>query len=829
MNIKNKIYTDANQIQRSDGVRDADNLKMKVLTSMIMVAIGFVSVNALAAPVSWVPDADGNWEDGVNWSSDPALPQAVDDVTIDVGTRTRVISINSNQSINSLSSQEDLVINSGTFTLANGGSLNGALTMGVNSRLTVNGGLFGVTGAANIDGANVTADGGSAIGLSTVSSYTTDTGSNNSRTLQALNASTLNLSGITTMAGGGFIRTLFINSRGGSSVNLSSLMTITGGATSFISDGVGSTVDLSMLTDFQDTNGNRKSILQASSGGAIDASSLLTSNGMHVTVSGASSSVNIDNITDLTNGTVRLEMGGNVSLNNLTNGTGSSFVSRGGTTLDITSMTTYDLNGGGNDSRVFEAVGLGSKLDASGLTTAAAGGFIRTWFVNAENGGEVDLSNLNAITSGAAKFVAKDANSLIDLSSLTLFNDDNGNRASVLEAKNGGEVRLSSNAMDNISLSGVDVILHDDGSILNTDRITSFEKATFTTNGVNRSLNVSNADGASFIATNAVLDVNNVIGPVVNQQGTSGNITYRAAGAGARVNLTGITSITNESAVGPTIDIQANSGGTVNLQNVTSIVATPRIINASGPISIVADGAGSHVDLSSLTEFKDLSSRTDSKLTASNGATVQLNQTGTTVLTNINVSTDEISSITGDTVELVSAFTNTSGNPFDDDITTLGGSGTYGFNVINTSGVITPGNAGIGSLIIDGDYTEGAAARIDININDLLSFDSMGITGNAFFAGDLNVILDGGFDLLLGMSFDIIDITGIRSSEFFDLTQGDIVLSDNGFDLFIDYTGGDGNDIVLTTIMPSAVPVPAAVWLFGSGLIGLVGVARRKT
>ena len=26
----------------------------------------------------------------------------------------------------------------------------------------------------------------------------------------------------------------------------------------------------------------------------------------------------------------------------------------------------------------------------------------------------------------------------------------------------------------------------------------------------------------------------------------------------------------------------------------------------------------------------------------------------------------------------------------------------------------------------------------------------------------------------------------------------------------------------------SQVPVPAAVWLFGSGLIGLVGVARRR-
>lgn len=32
-------------------------------------------------------------------------------------------------------------------------------------------------------------------------------------------------------------------------------------------------------------------------------------------------------------------------------------------------------------------------------------------------------------------------------------------------------------------------------------------------------------------------------------------------------------------------------------------------------------------------------------------------------------------------------------------------------------------------------------------------------------------------------------------------------------------------DLLLT---PTAVPVPAAVWLFGSGLLGLVGIARRK-
>lgn len=33
---------------------------------------------------------------------------------------------------------------------------------------------------------------------------------------------------------------------------------------------------------------------------------------------------------------------------------------------------------------------------------------------------------------------------------------------------------------------------------------------------------------------------------------------------------------------------------------------------------------------------------------------------------------------------------------------------------------------------------------------------------------------------------------------------------------------------ITSVIAPAAVPVPAAVWLFGSGLVGLVGVARRK-
>ena len=36
----------------------------------------------------------------------------------------------------------------------------------------------------------------------------------------------------------------------------------------------------------------------------------------------------------------------------------------------------------------------------------------------------------------------------------------------------------------------------------------------------------------------------------------------------------------------------------------------------------------------------------------------------------------------------------------------------------------------------------------------------------------------------------------------------------------------DGYDLAFHVV--STVPVPAAVWLFGSGLLGLIGFARRK-
>ncbi len=40
--------------------------------------------------------------------------------------------------------------------------------------------------------------------------------------------------------------------------------------------------------------------------------------------------------------------------------------------------------------------------------------------------------------------------------------------------------------------------------------------------------------------------------------------------------------------------------------------------------------------------------------------------------------------------------------------------------------------------------------------------------------------------------------------------------------------GGSTADLAIGTYSIAAVPIPAAAWLFGSGLIGLIGIARRK-
>ncbi len=87
-------------------------------------------------------------------------------------------------------------------------------------------------------------------------------------------------------------------------------------------------------------------------------------------------------------------------------------------------------------------------------------------------------------------------------------------------------------------------------------------------------------------------------------------------------------------------------------------------------------------------------------------------------------------------------------------------------------------------------------------------------TGNTlFYRYDPNLILPPNEGLFLSV---LTDTTG------FDLSGAFTIYAQNDFGASVFSTSLKG------VSAPSAVPLPAAIWLFGSGLIGLLGISRRK-
>jgi hypothetical protein len=106
------------------------------------------------------------------------------------------------------------------------------------------------------------------------------------------------------------------------------------------------------------------------------------------------------------------------------------------------------------------------------------------------------------------------------------------------------------------------------------------------------------------------------------------------------------------------------------------------------------------------------------------------------------------------------------------------------------------------------------------------SFDLGSESGT--FAGDFSV----GGGLLTG-TFTGLDVTGNFDGTY-DFESASLTYTSGS--LATGLAGGsivgasfDGGRVIAKIGEVAVVPVPAAVWLFGSGLLGLVGVARRKT
>ena len=763
------------------------------------------------AQVNWITPGSGNWEDGINWSGG-AVPGLADDVTINQGGGNLITIGSAISGVNSLTSAEDLLLlQNQNLTLTTGGVTNGSLTLGINSDLTVNSGLFTANGTTVLDGGNVFGNGGSTLDFSVVTSYITDTGTNDSRTFRGTNGSTLDFSGLTSLTGGGFIRTLNVQADTGSSIDLSNLTNHVGGSVRFEADGAGSVIDLNSLGTLNHTD-SVASRLFALNGGTINATALTTiqgvgANTVHVLVDGATSNLNIGSVTDVINSRVEFRNGGTLNTAAFTNFLGSDAIVNDGGTLNLTGITSYDANGGSNFSRLWQANDA-STLDVSNVTDLMGGTFIRRLDIVANDGSTIDVSGVTNYLGGSTRLISDGTGSSIDFSGVTNFNIDDGQPGGLI-VRDGGT----------IDASGVTTIQSTDaaGAVIQIDGASSVLNAGALTSAINTEVQLTNGGThdfsgiTDFTGSNALVDSGvtlNLTGVTSYDVNGGGNFSreFEANGAGSVLDVSNLVTLTGGSFI-RRLDATAIDGGAIDMSGLTAI--------SSGAVRFAADGIGSNIDLTALQTFQDDNLNIESIVQVSNSGQIDFGP-GTTDLLNVVLSANSGGLINGGTFELTS--TNLMDEQHRSEI--LGDGGTIAADVINSSGILSAD-----SLTIDGDYTQGENAIYQVTLDSITDFQSLSVLGDVSLDGILDVSIDDGFDLSADIEFLILDVGGVQSGSFIGFSQGDIVLSDNGFNLRIDYLGGDGNDVVLST--GAVVPEPGTLGLMLAGLCG-VSLRRRR-
>ena len=148
------------------------------------------------------------------------------------------------------------------------------------------------------------------------------------------------------------------------------------------------------------------------------------------------------------------------------------------------------------------------------------------------------------------------------------------------------------------------------------------------------------------------------------------------------------------------------------------------------------------------------------------------------------------------------------------------GSGAINGSIVNSGGLLSPGHSA-GSITINGDYTQGSAGALLIELAGLGSgqFDYLDVNGTAALDGTLEIAFLNGFHPMIGDTFHVMDYYS-RTGEF-DMIQ---VLGASGYQFLPEYSSSG------LTLLTQAVPEPSAIILLLTGLFGVLAYAwRRRT
>jgi hypothetical protein len=184
---------------------------------------------------------------------------------------------------------------------------------------------------------------------------------------------------------------------------------------------------------------------------------------------------------------------------------------------------------------------------------------------------------------------------------------------------------------------------------------------------------------------------------------------------------------------------------------------------------------------------------------------------------NVNHSTLSASDGITQTTGVTSLDGGTLNNPFTLQGGTLRGNGAINGNVINSGGTVEPGLSP-GTISLAGNYQQGAKGALNVEFNGSAAAtqDHLNVTGSVTLAGDLNVTL--GFTPAIGAKLTVINNTGTDAvnGTFSGLPQG-AKLAANDAVLQISYTGGDGNDVVITRIAQPTLSINNVTVTEGTG------------
>jgi hypothetical protein len=327
---------------------------------------------------------------------------------------------------------------------------------------------------------------------------------------------------------------------------------------------------------------------------------------------------------------------------------GASFVVRNGGSLLLPGVSHYTHDSTGNgQARLFRAEGTGSRIEMVHLASMINGTHYDSDIrLEAMDGGQLDFRGLRQVTEQEAgdtrfrQFVATSSGmgSRVDLRALAYLQDLNTDQPSLLVEADGGTLRSESLEY----LTGVDLTLsstnltlavareiHDSRITLRGDTpdptvLRRVRHSTVTVESGDRTWSsLVDLDGSSLVVSGgARLNLPSVT--VYSHESTAANQTrtWRAQGAGSRLEMASLLSLINGTHLNSDVRILAEAGGVVDLQALGQIVEASSGDARQRDVGILATGAGSQIHLTGLRHFRDANPDSRSSLAVAEGGAI---------------------------------------------------------------------------------------------------------------------------------------------------------------------------------------------------------------